>query len=46
MGDPRETKEGRVRRRFIGERTLTVFEAMIAEAAEPEAPGFGLPAQS
>jgi thiol-disulfide isomerase/thioredoxin len=27
--------EGRVRRRFIGERNLTVFQAMIGEAARP-----------
>jgi hypothetical protein len=27
--------EGRVRRRFIGERNLTVFRAMIGEAAGP-----------
>ena len=30
--------EGRVRRRFIGERSLLVFEAMIAEAARPLRP--------
>jgi thiol-disulfide isomerase/thioredoxin len=28
-------KEGRVRRRFIGERSLNVFEAMIADAGKP-----------
>jgi thiol-disulfide isomerase/thioredoxin len=28
-------KEGRVRRRFLGERSLAVFEAMIAEAGKP-----------
>jgi thiol-disulfide isomerase/thioredoxin len=27
---------GKVRRRFVGARSLTVFEAMIAEAGEPE----------
>jgi hypothetical protein len=27
--------DGRVRRRFIGERDLTVFQAMIAEAEKP-----------
>jgi thiol-disulfide isomerase/thioredoxin len=27
--------EGRVRRRFVGERTVEVFEAMLAEAAKP-----------
>jgi thiol-disulfide isomerase/thioredoxin len=27
--------EGRVRRRFIGERNLAVFQAMVAEAAKP-----------
>jgi thiol-disulfide isomerase/thioredoxin len=31
--------EGRVRRRFIGERNLAVFQAMLAEAAKPLAPG-------
>jgi thiol-disulfide isomerase/thioredoxin len=30
--------EGRVRRRFIGERNLTVFEAMLAEASKPITP--------
>ena len=30
--------EGRVRRRFIGERNITVFEAMISEAAQPISP--------
>jgi len=30
--------EGRVRRRFIGERSFSVFEAMIAEAARPLRP--------
>lgn len=28
-------KDGRVRRRFIGERSLAIFEAMIAEAGKP-----------
>ena len=28
-------KEGRVRRRFTGERNVSVFEAMVAEAANP-----------
>ena len=27
--------EGRVRRRFIGERSIAVFEAMITEASKP-----------
>jgi len=27
--------QGRLRRRFIGERSLDVFEAMIAQAAKP-----------
>ena len=30
--------QGRVRRRFVGERTLEVFEAMLAEAAKPLSP--------
>jgi len=35
--------EGRMRRRFIGERSLTVFEAMVAEAARPVVQGPSLP---
>jgi thiol-disulfide isomerase/thioredoxin len=28
-------KDGRVRRRFVGERSIAIFEAMIAEAGKP-----------
>jgi thiol-disulfide isomerase/thioredoxin len=39
--------EGRVRRRFVGERSLEVFEAMVAEAARTRAlSATGIPVKS
>lgn len=39
--------EGRVQRRFLGERSLAVFEVMVAEAAKPRVlPGIGVSARS
>jgi thiol-disulfide isomerase/thioredoxin len=39
-------RDGNVRRRFVGARSLAVFEAMIKEAAQPERFNFVRPLQS
>jgi thiol-disulfide isomerase/thioredoxin len=39
-------KDGRVRRRFVGERSLAIFEAMIAEAGNPLSAAASQSAQS
>lgn len=37
---------GNVRRRFVGARSLAVFQAMITQAGQPDQPAFGLSVQS